>query len=199
MAHPQPPRVTVGVDTHKDLHVAAARDQLGRRLATTQVQTTSAGYAQLLGWARSLGQVQAWGVEGTGSYGAGLARFLAAHGQRVLEVNRPDRATRRRRGKSDPVDADAAARTVQAGDATAIPKAGVGVVEMLRMLHLARKTAIKARTQTVNALRALLVTAPPELREQLRGLSKTMLPRAAAALQAGRVTSPAAAAMLALA
>ena len=83
MADPQPPRVTVGVDTHKDLHVAAARDQLGRRLGTTQVQATSAGYAELLGWARSLGQVQAWGVEGTGSYGAGLARFLAAQNQQV--------------------------------------------------------------------------------------------------------------------
>ncbi len=199
IAQPEPTRVTIGVDTHGDLHVAAARDQLGRPLGTTLVPATLAGYQHLLGWTLKLGEPVAFGIEGTGCYGAGLARYLRANGQQVIEVNRPDRATRRRKGKSDPVDADAAARAVQAGDATATPKAGVGVVEMLRMLHLARKTAIKARTQTMNALRALLVTAPPELREQLRGLSKTMLPRAAAALQAGRVTSPAAAAMLALA
>ena len=198
MAHPQPPRVTVGVDTHKDTHVAAARDQLGRRLATTQVQATSAGYATLLGWARSLGQVQAWGVEGTGSYGAGLARFLASHGQRVLEVNRPDRATRRRRGKSDPVDADAAARAVQAGEASGIPKAQDGIVEMLRALRVARQTAVKARTQAINAIKALLVTAPAELREQLGTLPTSRLIHKAATLQPGTLATPTAATMLAL-
>jgi transposase len=98
-----------------------------------------------------LGEVSAWGVEGTGSYGAGLARFLAANGQRVVEVNRPDRAARRRHGKSDPIDADAAARAVQAGEATGVPKAQDGMVEMLRALRAARATAIKARTQAVNA------------------------------------------------
>jgi transposase len=199
IAQPQPTRVTIGVDTHGDLHVAAARDQLGRPLGTTLVPTTLAGYQHLLGWALMLGEPVAFGIEGTGSYGAGLTRYLRASGHLVVEVNRPDRAARRRKGKSDAVDADAAARAVQAGDATAIPKAGVGVVEMLRVLHLARKTAVKARTQTVNALRALLVTAPPELREQLRGLSKTMLPRAAAAPETGIITSPAAATVLALA
>jgi transposase len=198
MADPQPPRVTVGVDTHKDLHVAAARDQLGRRLATTQVQATSAGYATLLGWARSLGQVQAWGVEGTGSYGAGLARFLASHGQRVLEVNRPDRATRRRRGKSDPVDADAAARAVQAGEASGIPKAQDGIVEMLRALRVARQTAVKARTQAINAIKALLVTAPAELREHLSTLPTSRLIHKAATLQPGTLATPTAATMLAL-
>ena len=201
MADPQPPRVTVvtvGVDTHKDLHVAAARDQLGRRLATTQVQATSAGYATLLGWARSLGQVQAWGVEGTGSYGAGLARFLASHGQRVLEVNRPDRATRRRRGKSDPVDADAAARAVQAGEASGIPKAQDGIVEMLRALRVARQTAVKARTQAINAIKALLVTAPAELREQLGTPPTSRLIHKAATLQPGTLATPTAATMLAL-
>jgi transposase len=122
MAHLEPARVTVGVDTHKHVHVAAARDQLGRRLGVTIAPASRAGYSQLLAWARGLGEVDVWGVEGTGSYGAGLVRFLAAHSQRVLEVNRPDRATRRRRGKSDPVDADAAARTVQAGEATGTPR-----------------------------------------------------------------------------
>jgi transposase len=198
MAHPQPPRVTIGVDTHKDLHVAAARDQLGRRLGTTMAPATSGGYAELLAWAHALGEVQAWGVEGTGSYGAGLARFLRCHRQRVLEVNRPDRATRRRRGKSDPVDADAATRTVQAGEATGVPKAQDGVVEMLRALRVARQTAVKARTQAINAIKALLVTAPSELREQLDGLATPKLVGAAAALEPGTLTTPTAATMLAL-
>ncbi len=198
MAHTTLPRVTIGVDTHKDLHVAAARDQLGRRLGTTMAPATRAGYAQLLAWAHALGEPVAWGVEGTGSYGAGLARFLAAHRQRVLEVNRPDRAARRRRGKSDPVDADAAARTVQAGEATGVPKAQDGVVEMARALRVARQTAVKARTQAINALKALLVTAPDELREQLAGLSTTRLIRQAAALDPDGLATPTAATMLAL-
>jgi transposase len=198
MADPQPPRVTIGVDTHKDLHVAAARDQLGRRLATTQAPATRDGYATLLGWAQALGEVAAWGVEGTGSYGAGLARFLAAHHQQVWEVNRPDRATRRRRGKSDPVDADAAARAVQAGEASGLPKTHDGSVEMVRALRVARASAMKARTQAINAIKALLVTAPDQLREQLGGLSTTSLIRVAATLEPGPLTSPTAATMLAL-
>jgi transposase len=127
-------------------------------------------------------------VEGTGSYGAGLVRFLAAAGQRVLEVNRPDRATRRRFGKSDPVDADAAARTVQAGEATGIPKAQDGTVEMTRALRVARQSAVKA----------LLVNAPVELREQLDGLSTTRLVGQAVMLAPGEVATPTAACMLAL-
>ena len=199
-AHAEPVCVTVGVDTHRDLHVAGARDQLGRRVGTTLIPTTPAGYQQLLDWARSLGEVAAFGIEGTGCYGAALARYLRAEGYRVIEVNRPDRAARWRKGKSDPVDADAAARAVQAGDQTGLPKAGTGTVEMLRVLRVARQTALKARTQATNALRALLVTAPPELREQLRGLSKTRLPKAAAALDPGpgRLASPRTATMLAM-
>ena len=137
-------------------------------------------------------------MEGTGSYGAALARFLAAHGQVVLEVNRPDRQARRGHGKSDPLDAEAAARAVQAGQATVTPKTGAGQVEMIRWLRVARQTAIRARTQAINAIKALLVTAPVELREQLRGLPATMLVPAAAALEPGAVTSPIAATMLAL-
>jgi len=198
----EPIRVTVGVDTHRDIHVASARDQLGRRIGTTLIPTTPAGYQQLLDWARQLGdgEITAFGIEGTGCYGAALARYLRAQGIRVVEVNRPDRAARRRHGKSDPIDADAAARAVQAGDQTGLPKAGTGTVEMLRVLRVARQTALKARTQASNAMRALLVTAPPELREQLRGLSKTRLPQAAAVLDPGpgRLHSPEAATMLAL-
>ena len=167
-------------------------------LATTTAPANRAGYAELLAWAHALGQPVAWGVEGTGSYGVGLARFLTARGQRVLEVNRPDRAARRRRGKSDPVDADAAARTVQAGEATGVPKAQDGVVEMLRALRVARQTAVKARTQAINAIKALLVTAPAELREPLDGLANPKLVAAAAALEPGTLTTPTAATMLAL-
>jgi len=198
IAQAEPVWVTVGVDTHRDVHVAGARDQLGRRIGTTLIPTTPTGYQQLLDRARHLGQITAFGTRGTGCYGAGLARYLRGEGYRVIEVNRPDRATRRRKGKSDPVDADA--RTVQAGDATGTPKAGTGTVEMLRVLRVARQTALKARTQATNALRALLVTAPAELREPLRGLSKTTLPRAAVALDPGpgRLGSPTAATMPAM-
>jgi transposase len=198
IAHPGPSRVTVGVDTHGDLHVACALDQLGRHLATTGVATTPRGYRALLAWAQGLGEVQAFGVEGCGCYGAGLVRFLAAHGQVVLEVNRPDRQARRRRGKSDPVDAEAAARAVQAGQATAIPKTGDSIVEMVRCLRVARATAAKARTQAANALRALVVTAPVELREQLRDLPAAQLASMAARLRPGPVVAPTAATKLAL-
>ena len=140
----------------------------------------------MLDWAGRFGEVQAFGVEGCGCYGAGLARFLGAQGQLVLEVNRPDRSARRRRGKSDPVDAEAAARAVLAGQVTAIPKTGSHLVEMVRCLRVAGATAVKARSQAVNALRALVVTAPAELREQLRGLPASRLAGTAARLQPAR-------------
>ena len=198
IAHAEPIRVTVGVDTHGEVHVACAKDQLGRNLAATRVATTPAGYQGLLDWARGLGEVEAFGVEGTGCYGAGLARFLDSHGQTVLEVNRPDRSARRRRGKSDPVDAEAAARAVQAGEASAVPKTGDGAVEMIRALRVARASAVKARSQAANALRALLVTAPAELREQLRGLPADRLAQAAARLRPGPIVTTTAATKLAL-
>jgi transposase len=198
MAHPGAPQLTIGVDTHLDVHLAHASDQLGRRVDTIQIPTTPSGYQQLLAWAEGLGEPVAWGVEGTGCYGAALARFLAANHQVVLEVNRPDRAARRRHGKSDPVDAQAAARAVQAGEVMVVPKAGGGQVETIGCLRVARSTGVRARTQTINALKALLVTAPVELREQLRGLSVTRLVGAAATLEPGPITSPLAAAMLAL-
>jgi transposase len=198
IAHPDSRRVIVGVDTHGDLHVACAIDQLGRRLAIADFATTPAGYRALLEWARKLGEVAVFGVEGCGCYGAGLARFLDAQGQLVLEVNRPDRSARRRRGKSDPVDAEAAARAVLAGQVTAIPKTGSHLVEMVRTLRVARTTAVKARSQAVNALRALVVTAPAELREQLRGLPASRLAGTAARLQPGPALTTLAATKLAL-
>jgi transposase len=197
MPQPVPTRVTVGVDTHADVHVAVAKDAFGRRLDATSVATTPGGYRALLGWAQRLGEIDAWGIEGTGSFGAGLTRFLRGHGQVVVEVNRPNRQLRRRRGKSDPLDAEAAARAVQAREGS-IPKAGDGQVEMIRSLRVARATAIKARSQAVNALKALLVTAPDDLREQLRGLSTVRLVQTTATLEPGPITTPLAAAMLGL-
>jgi transposase len=192
------PQITVGVDTHLDVHVAHANDQLGRSVATISIPTTPSGYQHLLTWARGPGEVDAWGVEGTSSYGGGLARFLAANDQVVLEVDRPDRQARRRRGKSDPIDAEAAARAVQAGEVTVTPKTGGGQVEMIRSLRVARATAIRARTQAINALKALLVTAPVKLREQLRDLPASMLVPAAAAMEPATITTPLAAATLAV-
>jgi transposase len=106
------PRIVVGVDTHKDQHVAVVVDKLGMRIGQRSLPTTDTGYAGLENWANGLGEIDAFGVEGTGSYGVGLSRFLRAQGHKVIEVNRPDRSTRRRLGKSDPTDAEMAARAV---------------------------------------------------------------------------------------
>jgi transposase len=176
-------QLTVGVDTHADVHVAAALDHLGRLLATQSVPTTPAGYRTLVAWAGSLGTVERFGIEGTGSYGAGLTRWLRGRGFEVLEVERPKRQNRRRHGKSDAIDAEAAARAVQAGTATAQPKSGDGPIEMLRTLQAARRSAIKARTQAVNQLHALVVTAPDSLRTRLRGLSRPRLVATAVAFR----------------
>lgn len=176
---PTGPVVIIGVDTHSDVHVAVAVDQLGRRLGSTTIPTTPAGYQDLEEWAGQLGEIGGFGIEGTGSWGVGLVRHLRQRGHRLVEVNRPDRSARRRHGKSDPVDAEAAARAVLAGVATATPKAGQGHVEMIRTLHLARRSAQKARSQAANQLRALLVTAPAELREELRSATLVELVRLA--------------------
>jgi len=198
IARPSPAQVVVGVDTHKDTHVARAKDHLGRRLGERIVPATTAGYRDLLSWAHGYGQVSAWGIEGTGSYGAGLARYLLARGETVVEVIRPNRQHRRHHGKSDPADADAAASAVISGDARGLPKAGNGAVEMIRSLRIARSTAIKARTQASNALKALVVTAPEELRASLRGLSTIKLVRACARLRPGQLDDPLSATKMAL-
>ena len=144
---PPPPvltsTVTIGVDTHKDVHVAVALDALGRWLAELATPATAAGYQQLRRWACDLGKVEAFGVEGTGSYGAGLARYLRRCGERVIEVNRPDRSTGHRKGKSDPIDAEAAARAGLAGTATGTPKNGDDQVEIIGMLKMVRDSAVK--------------------------------------------------------
>ena len=138
----------------------------------------------------SIGRIEAFGIEGTGSWGAGLVRLLREHGHRLVEVNRPDRGARHRQGKNDPLDAEAAARAVLAGTATAQPKAGEGVVEMIRALQVVRRSAQKARSQAANQLRALLVTAPAELREQLRATTLAGLVRIASRWRTGRPRTP---------
>jgi transposase len=137
-------KVAIGVDTHKYLHVAVALDELGGRLADLTVAADSGGYALLEQWATGLGRVIAFGIEGTGSYGAGVASHVHRRGHRVIEVNRPDRRERRLNGKSDLLDAENAARAVLSGRATAAPKAADGEVEMLRQIKIAKDTAVKA-------------------------------------------------------
>jgi transposase len=174
--------VILGVDTHADEHVAALLTAVGGLVATASFAATAAGYRALLGWARGHGPVRAAGVEGTGSYGAALARYLRRAGVRVIEVNRPDRAARRRRGKTDTVDAEAAAQAVLDRRATVTPKTADGPVETLRLLKLAKDSAVKARTQAINQLKAVLVTADPQLRESLAGLHRATLVRRCAQL-----------------
>ncbi|MFC4505159.1 MULTISPECIES: IS110 family transposase [Streptomyces] len=187
-----PLSVVLGIDTHKDVHVAAVLDHLGALLGTGEFPATAAGYRQLLDWAGQCGTVVRAGVECTGSYGAGLARYLATQRVAVVEVNQPDRSTRRRRGKTDAIDAEAAARAALSGTARALPKSGDGQVEALRFLRLAKNSAVKARTQALNQLKAVLVNAPSTLREELEPLSTWLLVSRCAELVDPRGDDPAA-------
>lgn len=191
--------VTGGVDTHKQTHVAAALDQLGRVLGTQEFPVTPIGYVHLLAWLQGFGPVVAVGVEGTGSWGAALARFLTDQRIAVIEVDRPNRQRRRRRGKSDPTDAIAAARAVQSGEASGVPKTQAGPVECIRLLRLARSSAVKARTQAANQLHAIVVTAPEPLASLLRDLTiRELVKRAARYQPKDELSEPAAAAKFAL-
>lgn len=163
--------ITGGVDTHLDVHVAAALDEHGRLLGTESFETTAAGYRKLLGWLEGFGTVCLVGVEGTGSYGAGLTRHLHAEGIGVVEVDRPNRQRRRRKGKSDPQDAISAARAAHSGDADGLAKTRDGNVESIRTLRIARISARKARTQALNQMRSIISTAPESIREELRALN----------------------------
>jgi transposase len=167
---PEPGSVTGGVDTHLDVHVAAAVNHLGGVLGTKSFPTTAAGYRQLLRWLGGFGPIHAVGVEGTGSYGAALARLLTENDVTVIEVARPNRQVRRQHGKTDIVDAIAAARAVLSGEATGSPKSHNGPVEALRLLKIVQRSANKARTQSINQLRNIVATAPDELRGRLRVL-----------------------------
>ena len=156
--------VTGGVDAHAGTHVAAALDPVGGLLGVREFPATAAGYSRLLGWLGGFGTVCLVGIEGTGSYGAGLARHITAAGIRVVEVDRADRQDQRRQGKSDPLDAVSAARAAQSGRARGAPKGRDGAVEAIRALMVARRSAAGERTRTINQARALVLTGPGDLR-----------------------------------
>ena len=159
--------VVAGVDSHTDSHDAAVLDDRGRLLGRRRFPADGSGYRELLSWVQRFGPLAAIGVESTGSYAAGLVRHLRAQGLEVLEVNQPHPHTRRRRGKSDPIDAELAARHVLAASSIVIAKDTSGIVEAIRQLRVARDGAVKARTAALNALGGLIVAAPEELRRQL--------------------------------
>ena len=167
--------IAAGVDTHQDTHTAAVVDTAGRLLGHRQFRATRPGYVALLVWLRSFGTLMVVGIEGTGAYGAGLARHL--HGEHVamLEIDRPDRRTRRSAGKSDPIDAEAAARAALARVRTGVPKQRDGRVEALRNLRVARRSAVDQRADCMRQIKTLIITAPEDLRERLRGLPKQQL------------------------
>jgi transposase len=175
--------VVAGVDTHQLTHHAAVLDQHGRTLADREFRADQAGYQALLAWVASFGLIARIGVESTGSYGAGLARHLLAAGIEVIEVNRPEKSTRAMRGKSDPIDAEAAARQVLSGRANAIVKNSEGVVEAIRALKVPRDSAVQERTRAVLQLRDLITAAPTELREQLLPMSSEARVRKALTLR----------------
>lgn len=193
-AGPDRQEVLLGVDTHKDVHVAATLTSLGGLVASRSFPTTAEGYQQMLDWASTFGTLRRAGVECTGSYGAALTRHLRSAGVEVIEVNQPNKAARRRRGKTDSIDAEAAARAVLSGEATAIAKAGNGPVEMIRMFTMAKDSAVKSRTQAINQLKAILVRTDPALREPLTGLSNPKLIRRCGQLDPAGLTGVSAAA-----
>ncbi len=179
--------VAIGVDTHKDVHVAVARDRFGAQLDGLEVETTESGYRSLLSWALELG-VPAFAVEGCGSYGAGLVRLLELAGLAVWECERPHRRERRR-GKNDSIDAALAARRLLTGDGLCLPRGGGQQRDDLRILLLERRSAVRARTAALNQLSALVVTAPDHVRTRLGSLSGERLARAAARQRARPGTS----------
>ncbi|WP_184840554.1 IS110 family transposase [Allocatelliglobosispora scoriae] len=187
-------RVVIGVDTHKYVHVAVALDDIGGRLDDRSFPADRAGYEQLIDWAADLGARRLiFAIEGTGSYGVGLTSAVRRRGIGVVEVLRTDRRDRRLRGKSDTLDAENAARAALSGNATSVPKTNDGTVEMIRQIKVAKDVAVKARTSAMITLKAVIVTAAPELREQLQPLSKMALINRCAALRPGSITTVAAA------
>ena len=171
-------RVIGGIDAHADTHHAAALDERGRLLGIRSFPASGVGYRQLLGWLCSFGEIDRIGVESTGSYAAALTRHLVAEDVRVLEVNRPHQHTRRRRGKTDAIDAEMAARHALSGTSTVTPKTTTGIVEAIRQLRVARDSAVKSRSMAMLQLGDLILTAPSELRERLSTF-KTLKARAA--------------------
>ena len=191
--------VIIGVDTHKATHVAVAINDQGTCLAEISIPANPKGYKELEAWSCSLGVVQAFGIEGTGSYGAGLCRSLLAHNQKVIEVTRPNRQLRYRHGKNDSLDAEGAARSVLSGQATALPKTQSGSVEMIRHIKIARDTAVKCRSQAMITLKTLIINAPAELRSVLDQINgKVALVRHIAAFRISKISSTLASAKMAM-
>ena len=191
-------KIVVGVDTHKYLHVAVALDSLGVRQGELTIASDTEGYRKLEQWARSFGPVDRFGVEGTNSYGRGLTSYLQSHNHRVVEVSRPDRRARRLNGKSDPLDAESAARSVLAGTSQARAKTAAGHVEMIRAIKTTRDGARKARTAALTSLRNLLIGAPAALREELEPLTTHELIKRCASFRVAAVDSPSASTKYAL-
>ena len=173
--------VVGGVDTHKDLHVAAVVDERDRLIGSRSFATTRQGYRQILEWMRSFGRLERVGVEATGTYGAGLLRHLQAAGVEVLEITAPDRTDRRRRGKGDDFDAEPAAHAAFAGKRVVTPKSRDGMIEALRVLKACRKTAVAARRVALQMIHSTIVCAPEELRDALRRMTRMQLVRTLAA------------------
>jgi transposase len=168
--------VIVGVDTHKERHVAVTIDGLGGRLADRAFPATVDGHAELVAWATGQGRVVVYSVEGAGSYGIGLARFLRRQGRQVVEVGRPPRKDERRlAGKNDTIDAEHAARQVLAGASTPTPKTADGQIEIIRLIKIGRDTAVKSRSQAMITLKAVLVTAEDQVRSSLETLTDRKL------------------------
>jgi len=182
--------VVIGVDTHKHVHVAAVMDTIGGIFATLTITTDTGGFTQLLEWASGFGKVLAFGIEGTGSYGATLTSFLRRHGHKVVEAGRPDRRSRRANGKSDTLDAENAARSVLAGFATATPKTADGGVEMIRQLKIAHDSAVTDRSAAMVTMKAMLVHASDELRGETNRKTQIMLARHLAALRPRALQTP---------
>lgn len=179
-----------GVDTHKDTHVAAVVDGAGRLLGAESFGTNAEEYSRLCSWMGSFGPVSRVGVEGTGSYGSGLARYLTAVGIKVVEVNRPNRQMRRTRGKNDTVDAEAAARAALNGQARATPKAHDGLVESIRVLRIAFRSARSTRATIGVQIRDLVVCAPDQLRAVMEPLTTAQRVDKAARFRPGEITNP---------
>ena len=175
--------ITGGVDTHLDVHVAAALDSNGGVLGVESFATTTTGFGELHAWLCRFGSLDRVGVEGTGAYGAGLSRFLRGVGVAVIEVDRPSRQARRRHGKSDIIDAIEAARAALSGRARSVAKTADGNVEAIRVLMIAYRSGRDARTTCLNQLRHLGFTAPDDLRERFRGVRVEVLARDAATLR----------------
>jgi len=182
--------VVIGVDTHKYVHVAAAMDTVGGIVGTLTIPTDTGGFQQLLDWAGTFGRVLAFGIEGTGSYGATLTSFLRRSGHRVVEAGRPDRRLRRMNGKSDTLDAQNAARAVLSGLATATPKSADGEAEMIRQLKIAHDQAVEQRSSAMVTMKAMLVHAPDDLRHQTARKSQGALAKQLASLRPRDLADP---------